>query len=107
MTDMVALLEKRAFGELRRRLALTPRADLAASWPALDPLQKLAFFKLLDASAAMELYEKLPYAEKYFLLGGFPLQAIAPLLEDLPPAQRRFFVQLPRDCWERMYRSLL
>lgn len=107
MTVIMELLKKRAYAQLRRELATTPRAELAAHWPSLAPLEKLTLFKLLDATAAMELYDALPFEERYFLLGGFPLQSIAPILEDLPPVERRQFVQLPRDSYERMFRSLL
>lgn len=106
MTDWRGLLEKRAYAEIRRKLAAVGTPELRAAWAGLSPLQKLTLFKLLDASRAMEFYDSLPFAERYFLLGGFPLQSIAPVLEDLEPSARRLFVQLPRGDWERMFRGL-
>ena len=70
-------------------------------------MQKLVVFKLLDAPRALELYGTLPFREKYFLLMGFPLNSIAPVLEGLSAAQRRHFVQLPRQSYDRMFRQLI
>lgn len=82
-------------------------AELAIAWPKLKPLQKLTLFKLLDAPRALEFYARLPFDEKYFLLCGFPLQSIAPVLEGLSSADRRRFVQLPREFYDRMFRQLV
>jgi Mg/Co/Ni transporter MgtE len=106
MSDWRRLLEQRAYAEIRRKLAAAGTPELAAAWAELTPLQRLTLFKLLDAARALEFYEALPFADRYFLLGGFPLQAIAPVLEDLEPSARRLFVQLPRGSWERMFRGL-
>jgi hypothetical protein len=55
----------------------------------------------------MQLYAALPMKEKYYLLCGFPLQSIAPVLENLTTAQKRHFVQLPRENYDRMFRQLV
>jgi len=94
------------YAALEKSLAEADLAELAASWSALAPMRKLVAFKLLDAPRALELYEKLPFAERYFLLCGFPLQSIAPILEKLSPLERRLFVQLPRGFYDRMFRML-
>ena len=82
-------------------------AELAKTWTKLPALDKLVAFKRLDAPRALEFYTLLPFNEKYFLLCGFPLQSIAPVLEGLPLGQRRRFVSLPREFYERMFRQLV
>lgn len=106
MTDWGGLLEKRSYAEVRRKLAAAGNGELREAWSGLPPLRRLTLFKLMDAARALEFYESLPFDERYFLLGGFPLQSIAPVLEGLDPSTRRLFVQLPRGCWERMFRGL-
>ena len=101
------LLGEKDYVALERRLSEVQLAPLAALLPALEPMQKLVVFKLLDAVRAMELFAALPFDEKYFLFCGFPMQSIAPVLEGLTPAQLRSFVQLPREDSERMFRQLL
>lgn len=100
-------LAGRDYGRLETLMAAANLAELALLWPALAPLEKLVLFKLLDAPRALEFYARLPFNEKYFLLCGFPLQAVAPVLEGLPPAERRRFVQLPREFYDRMFRQLV
>lgn len=100
------LLRGSEYAGLAGLLAGTELAQLAAVWTRLPPLGRLAAFKLLDAPRAMELYRRLPFKEKYHLLCGFPLSSIAPILEGLPPARRRLFVSLPRQCYDRMFRQL-
>lgn len=101
------LLKRKEFAALESELAATPIPALLRFWNALNPLERLVAFKLLDAPRALELFEKAPLEEKYFLFGGFPLAAIAPVLEGLPLMQKRHFIQLPRAIYERMYRALL
>lgn len=101
------LLRARDYAALEAALARAPLADLAAAWTKLSPLDKLTAFKLLDAPRALEFYSGLEFKEKYLLLCGFPLQSIAPVLEGLPPAQKRRFVQLPREFYDRMFRQLV
>ena len=76
-------------------------------WPQFGALNKLVLFKLMDAGRAMEFYAQLPMKEKYYLLCGFPLSSIAPILETLEPVQRRVFVQLPREFYDRMFKQLV
>jgi len=70
-------------------------------------MSKLVLFKLMDANRAMAFYASLPMKEKYYLLCGFPLSAIAPILEDLEPSRRRVFTQLPREFYDRMFKLVV
>lgn len=101
------LIEKAAYGELKSFLDGLECGRLAAAWPELKPLERLVAFKLLDGPAAMQFYGELSFKEKYFMLCGFPLNAIAPVLENLGLHERRLFRQLPRDCYDRMFRQLV
>lgn len=100
-------LRARSIPELRRALATLPRKELLAAWPGLSPLERLVCFKLLDANSALEVFEALPFEERYFVFSGFSVDSVAPVLEDLPPSERRLFVQLPKDAYDRMFRGLL
>lgn len=104
---LAELVEKKDYAALEERLAGLSTAKLARAWPPLSAMQRLVCFKLLDAGRALELYEALPFREKYELLCGFPLQAIAPVLEPLSLVERRRFVTLPREFYERMFRLLV
>lgn len=101
------MIAKRAFGLLKETLADTDRSELAEAWPRFKPLDKLVLFKLLDAQTALDFYTGLPFKERYYLLCGFPLDSIAPVLEAAPAADRRLFVQLPREFYDRMFRQLI
>jgi Mg/Co/Ni transporter MgtE len=101
------LIAEKDYAALEELLAAAPLADTAQLWTQLEPMQKLVCFKVMDAPRAFELYEAVSFNEQYFLLCGFPLQSIAPVLEGLTPIQRRVFVQLPRDFYDRMFRILV
>lgn len=107
MIERIAALAESADYAALKELAAERREELLASWGKLKPMDKLVVFKLMSAPAALEFYERLPFREKYFLLCGFPLQSIAPVLEAAGPAGRRLFVQLPREFYDRMFRRLL
>lgn len=100
-------LRARSIPELRRALATLPRRELLAAWAGLSPLDRLICFKLLDAASALEVFEALPFEERYFLFSGFSAESVAPVLEGLPPAERRLFVTLPKEAYDRMFRGLL
>ena len=99
---VIASLRRRDFAPLKRSLARMPAADLARLWPDLAAMEKLAIFKLLDGRRAEELFARLRFDEQYFLLGGFELGAIAPLLSDLPAEERALFSVFPRSLCDRM-----
>lgn len=101
------LLQSKDYAALRRTLAGIEPGFLAEYWPKFPALRKLTLFKLMDALSAWEFYGTLPFKEKYLLLCGFPLNAIAPVLEQADAQQRRLFVQLPREFHDRMFRQLL
>lgn len=102
-----SLLKSRAYVELEQELASADLSELAGVWPKFGPMSKLVLFKLLDAARALEFYSCLPLKEKYYLLCGFPLSSIAPVLEDLSPVQRRLFVSLPKESYNRMFQQLV
>jgi hypothetical protein len=101
------LLDEKDYAALESSLADADLPKLAGLWPQFTQLHKLILFKLMDAPRALELYGLLPFKEKYFLLCGFPLNSIAPVLEALSPLERRHFVQLPREFYDRMFRQLV
>lgn len=101
------LLRRRDYAAVENALQTADLGALAQEWADLAPLERLVAFKLLDAPRALDLYERLPFKDKYHLLCGFPLQSIAPVLEGLPLGERRRFVQLPREFYDRMFRRLI
>lgn len=101
------LLARKDYAALRRVLAETDQDELTAAWSDFLPLEKLVLFKLMDAPAALKFYRGLPFKERYFLLCGFSINSIAPVLEEAGPAERRLFVQMPRQFYDRMFRQLL
>ena len=102
-----ALFKDARYADLETLLADMDLENLIRLWPRFKPLEKLVLFKLLDAPRAMDFYGLLSFKEKYYLLCGFPLNTIAPILEGLKPSQRRIFVQLPRKFYDRMFRQLV
>lgn len=101
-----SLLKVADYAALKGLLAEADLKKLSALWPRLGPMEKLVLFKLVEAPRVMDLYRRLEFKEKYHMLCGFPLSAIAPILEDLEPARRRLFVELPREFYDRMFRQL-
>lgn len=101
------LAQAAAYDELKNYLDGLDPKRLAASWPELKPIEQLVVFKLMDGPLAMELYGELSFKEKYFMLCGFSLNAISPILEKMEPLKRRLFHQLPRDDYDKMFRQLV
>ncbi|MFA6316690.1 MAG: hypothetical protein WC943_04670 [Elusimicrobiota bacterium] len=89
------LLERRDFSGLRHALQSCGPEDLAAWLPSRAPLEKLACFKLMRHETALALFRLLPFSERYFLVCGFPLQSLAPLLSELSGLQRALFHESP------------
>jgi hypothetical protein len=101
------LLRGKRYAELGKLLAGMDLKALGLVWEGLSPIDKLVVFKLLDASRAMDFYGMVPFKEKYYLLCGFPLNVIAPVLEGLEVSQRRLFLQLPQKFYDRMFRQIV
>ncbi len=100
------LLRGKDFAALEAMLARVPAPELARALGDFSPIERLVLFKLLDAPRAMEVFGLVGFDDRYLLFCGFPLQAIAPVLEGLSVLQRRAFVQLPREDGDRMFRLL-
>ena len=100
------LLSGGRYEELKTRLTRggPPPAE---GWRELSPLEKLLLFKLMDPRRALAFYGGLDFHEKYFLLCGFDLGALAPVIEDLDPKRRRLFRDLPAGYYDRMLKGLL
>lgn len=105
--EAARLIAERDFAPLERLAASLELPALVEAWRALPSLGRLALFKLLEPPRAMELFYRLGYDEKYFLFCGLPMSSVAPLLEGLPPQEKRRFVSLPRSCQGDMMRDLL
>lgn len=91
---IVESLSRGDYSGVKAALAADP-APLRRAWPALEPLQRSAAFKLLGPAEALAFYRECSAEDRYFLLGGFDLGAIAPLLEALPASRRALFHRLP------------
>ncbi|MDE1976192.1 MAG: hypothetical protein KGL04_03965 [Elusimicrobia bacterium] len=105
--DLESAVARKNFPVLAQELSHAPPEALVALWPTLKPMTKLAAFKLLSPDRAIALYERLGFDEKYFVFCGFAPASIAPLLEDVPPAERKIFTELPRWHYDRMLDLLL
>lgn len=97
-----AFLERSDFIGLRRKLGSMDTRALAAAYAGLAPMERLVMFKLLAPAAALSLCRCLAPAEVYFLLCGFPLHSIAPVLDGLEGWQRASFHEGPRGLHDEM-----
>ncbi len=104
--DWFSPLRRRDFASLKRSLARASSSTLARDWPALAPMDKLAIFKLLDEAPLLDLFANLPFEEQYFLLGGFEMGSIAPLLSGLPAKERALFRDSPRSLYGRLIKLM-
>ena len=100
------LLRAGRYEELKARLSRggPPPAE---AWKELGPIEKLALFKLMEPRRALAFYGSLDFREKYFLLCGYELGSLAPVLEGLDPKRRLLFLEFPPGAYDRMLRSLL
>lgn len=105
--SLKALLKAGRYAELKASLKELGLKDLAAAWPALAPMEKAVAFKLLDPKPALDFYSRLPFVEKYFLLCAFDPNSIAPVLENLSPAERSLFHRLPEECYNVMFHQVV
>ncbi len=62
---------------------------LAAAWPRLRPLERVAAFRALDARAAAALFAALPPDGKWLAYLGAVSEGAAPLMEGAAPAAAR------------------
>ena len=95
------------YAELKTHLEGESVNNIAADWQKLKPLEKLIAFKLLSANKALEVYDLVGYAEKYFLFCGLGRETIAPILEPLSNMDRGLFIELPKNFSDKMMRALL
>jgi len=96
-------LREARYADLAAFAAEAGAERLAGLWAGLKPMERLVLFKLLEPSRALEFYRGLAFEEKYFLLCGFPLAAIAPVLE----RAGGFFKPHPSWLYERMCRLIV
>lgn len=85
-----AMLERRAFPELKRALAASP-ARLAKLWPALAPLERAACWRLLPPDRLAAAAKALPSAAKWEAYQASSIDCLAPYLEDAPLGARECF----------------
>ncbi len=100
------MLKAQDYRRLKDRLQTAKKEDLAREWSALPPWEQLIVFKLMDAPTALDFYGERSLKEKYLLFSGFPLNSIAPVLEDASPEVRRLFVPLPAGFYKTMLAEL-
>jgi Mg/Co/Ni transporter MgtE len=100
------LIADKAFLVIRRELKAIDFDVLSECWPEFTPLEKLVLFKLQTPANALDFYEGLEADEQYFLLSGFEINTIAPLLEDLPEKSRALFQKLPESYYDKMLHLL-
>ncbi|MHB2025716.1 MAG: hypothetical protein ACYCPQ_03615 [Elusimicrobiota bacterium] len=100
------LFSKSRYFELAQSIRDADIAHLLGYWPDLEPMTKLAVFKLLAPSRAMSLYDKLSFPDRYFIFSGFHAATIAPILESLPISARKLFGKLSRWHYEKMFEGL-
>ncbi|MBI5882512.1 MAG: hypothetical protein HZB91_05345 [Elusimicrobia bacterium] len=96
------LLEDKDISGLRHAISSSGTEELAALFPGLAPMEKLACFKLMKYETAVAMFQRLSFSERYFLLCGFPLQSIAPLLSGLDGWQRTLFHESPPVLFDRL-----
>ena len=101
-----ALLKKRRYQTLKDFLSTTSAGDIAALWMPLEPMEKLAAFKLLDGAKAMALYGRLSFEERYFLFCGFPLETLAPILEDMSEKDKKIFRRPSPKLYQKMLQQV-
>src|SRR5687767_7663798 len=102
LEDCRRLLERSDYAGLKENLGSCDLSTLASGWTALKPMEKLVLFKLMEPSRAMEFYGGLDFDDKYFLLNGFSLESISPVLERLSDRERSLFNPMPAACYDRM-----
>lgn len=104
LEDCRRLLERSDYAGLKANLGSCDLSSLVSDWAALKPMEKLVLFKLMEPARAMELYGGLDFDDKYFLLNGFSLESISPVLERLSDRERSLFSPMPAACYDRMLR---
>lgn len=95
---LLEALGRRDFAALKALLARTPDAELLACWGGLAAVERAAAFKLLPRERALGLFARMPFDEQFLMIQAFPLESIAPLIEDAAPSARELFHRLtPED----------
>ena len=100
------LLKDRECRSLKDMLSRAEAEKLAALWPELEPMEKLACYKLLASEKAWALFQRLSFEDRYFLFSGFPLECISPILEELTEEEKRIFSPHDAGLYERMLSAI-
>jgi len=101
--DIKTLLQKKDFKELKKLLLEINPIDLAEGLSRFTPDQQILILKLLPPHRMMAVFEELDLKQQQFLFDHLGDEALAPLLEDIPPDMAaKLFKKFPEQIVKRM-----
>jgi magnesium transporter len=101
------LLTQQRWDELKSFLSQKNPTDLADVLPSLPPTEYAMFFRLLEKSKAVEVFENLEFENQQKLLAGFRDEQVRDLVEHMSPDDRAYLLdELPARVAKRLVRML-
>jgi len=101
------LLSRQRWDELKTFLSQKNPMDLAGVLPALPATEYALFFRLLEKSKAVEVFENLELEDQQKLLLGFRDEQVRDLVEHMSPDDRAYLLdELPARVAKRLVQML-
>ncbi len=101
------LLAQQRWDELKTFLSQKNPTDLADVLPSLPAKEYALFFRLLEKSRAVEVFENLEFEDQQKLLAGFRDEQVRDLVEHMSPDDRANLLdELPARVAKRLVRML-
>jgi magnesium transporter len=105
--ELHELLTQQRWDELKSFLSQKNPTDLADVLPSLPATEYAMFFRLLEKSKAVEVFENLEFEDQQKLLAGFRDEQVRDLVEHMSPDDRADLLdELPARVAKRLVRML-
>jgi magnesium transporter len=107
MPELVELIRKRDFNQLREILSAFPAQDLAEIFADLRPDDKAVLLRILPRDLAADVFENLPVADQEKLLQALGSEQVAQILNDIEDDDRTALLEeLPAAATQKLLNLL-
>ncbi|MFN7137747.1 MAG: magnesium transporter [Limisphaerales bacterium] len=101
--ELLDMIQRREFSQLREALAHFPPADVAEIFSQLDPEEKAILLRILPTELAADVFEYLSFEEQEKLLLALGNEKVAQILNEMTPDDRTAILkELPARVTQRL-----
>jgi magnesium transporter len=107
MPELIDLIRKRDFNELRAVLCVFPAQDLAEIFTDLNPDDEAVLLRILPRDLAAQVFEYLPMDDQEKMLQALGSEHVAQILNDITPDDRTALLEeLPAAATQKLLNLL-